>query len=126
MNIRSQELISEHSILKTIQSPLSITISIPDFVLTGTRYDFDVILDNPLEGAIIAGGLIQITPEQIDKQISPEIELSPLGGGGLFKTVQAPLKPGKQAWAAMIAHPKGLISITKMVHIVSNPSELQP
>ena len=74
---------------------------------------------------MIIGGLIPITKEQIKSQVSPPIELAPLGGGGLFKSVKAPLKPGVQNWAALIAHPKGLISITKMVRVVELESEIK-
>ena len=69
---------------------------------------------------------IQMNNLKIDNKLSPNIELSPMGSGGLFKTVQAPLKPGKQKWAALIAHPDGLVSITKMVRVVSNKSDLIP
>ena len=46
--------------------------------------------------------------------------------GGLFKTVRAPFQSGIQRWGALIAHPEGLISISKMVRIVSNPQHLAP
>ena len=45
------------------------------------------------------------------------IDLYPLGSGGLFKSVQAPLTPGKQILVALITHPKGIISITKIVQV---------
>ena len=50
----------------------------------------------------------------------------PLGSGGIFKSARAPKKPGEHRWAALIAHPQGLISITKKVRIVSKSSELRP
>ena len=122
--IIDQQLISEHTIIQNSKRPLSISLGIPDVVLTGTRYNVDVIFNKPLEGSIIAGGLISLTPEQIKRQESPSIELVPMGGGGLFKSVQAPLKPGVQNWAALLAHPEGLVSVTKMVRIVSDKSDI--
>ncbi len=50
--------------------------------------------------------------------------LSPMGGGGLFKSVKAPLNEGVQTWAALLAHPDGLISVTKKVRVVSDESDL--
>lgn len=119
--IINQEVLSEYSILKDLDLKMDISINIPDSVLTGSKYDIDIILEEPLEDAIIAGGLAAINSNEKENIIiNKNIPLAPMGSGGLFKTVQAPLTPGKQEWAALIAHPKGLISITKMVRIVSN------
>ncbi len=123
--IIEKEVLDEQAIIQNSSSPLSISINVPSAVLTGTTYDFDIILNKPLGETMIVGGLIPITTEQIKRQISPPIELAPLGGGGLFKSVKAPLQPGVQNWAALIAHPKGLISITKMVRIVELESEIK-
>ncbi len=122
--IIDHRMISSYSITQSSQKPLSITLNIPEEVLTGTKYDVDVILNKPLGNRIIAGGLIALTPEQIKNQESPEIDLEPLGGGGLFKSVQAPLRPGVQNWAALLAHPEGIISVSKMVRVVNREEDL--
>ncbi len=122
--IINKEVISEETVIQSFKDPLSIKIQVPEAVLTGTKYDFDVILKKPLGDTILAGGLIDISNEHIRNQSSPNIEIVPLGGGGLFKSVQAPLKAGVQNWAAVLAHPEGLISITKMVRVVSNPADI--
>ena len=83
-----------------------------------------MILIEPLESTILAGGLISLSQNQINDQLSPSIDLEPLASGGLFKSVKAPLQPGVQNWAAIIAHPKGLISITKMVRIVNTAEQI--
>ena len=118
------ELFSEETIIQSSKSPLSVNVNVPRSVLTGTTYDFDVILNKPLGNTMLIGGLIPITKKQIKNQLSPSIELEPLGGGGLFKSVQAPLQPGEQNWAAILAHPDGLISITKLVKIIADKSEI--
>ena len=122
--ITNQNLVSEMSIIQNGAVPVSINLNVPEAVLTGSRYDFDVIIEKPLESIILAGGLISISSNQFENQISPEIELLPLAGGGLFKSVKAPLKPGSQHWAAVIVHPESVISITKMVRVVSDQSDL--
>ena len=85
-----------------------------------------MILENPLGEAIIAGGLTQLnpSPQEVSNKENNHINLSPMTGGGLFKSVQAPLNPGEQNWAAIIAHPDGLIAVSKMVKIVSSGDEL--
>lgn len=124
--IVGQEVIDEQSILRNAIKPLPISLMIPDAVLTGSRYDVDVILENPLGEAMVAGGLISLTPDQVRGQFSPAIQLEPLGGGGLFKSVKAPLKPGHQTWAALLVHPDGLVSVTKRVRVVNTEASLTP
>ena len=89
-------------------------------VLTGSRYDVDVVLDQPLGKALLAGGLTAVSPEQVLAQKSPIIQLAPLGGGGLFKSVQAPFQPGVQTWAALLVHPDGVITVSKQVQVVDD------
>ena len=101
--------------------PRKITITIPDVVLTGSNYDIDIIIEEPLKEAIIAGGLISLNSNS-----NNNIELIPMESGGLFKSIRAPFKPGAQRLGALIAYPEGLISISKMVRIVSDPKDLTP
>lgn len=122
--ITGQDLLKDQTILKTASAALPLTLLIPDAVLTGTRYDVDVVLDEPLGEALLAGGLTALTPAQVRDQASPDIALEPLGGGGLFKSVQAPFQPGVQTWAAMLVHPDGVITVTKQVRVVSDRSQL--
>lgn len=122
--ISGQELVQDQSVLTSAREPLPVTLVIPDAVLTGSRYDVDVVLDEPLGQALLAGGLAPLTPRQVREQQSPTIQLEPLGGGGLFKSVQAPFQPGVQTWAAMLVHPDGVITVTKQVRVVNDRSEL--
>jgi hypothetical protein len=57
---------------------------------------------------------------------SPSFQLGALGGGGLFKTVQAPLTPGNQTWAVLLVHPKGIVTATKRVRVVADQAGLTP
>ena len=94
---------------------IDISFKIPDKVLTGTKYDMDIILNKPLEEVIIAGA---IKSHQIDSLFEQEILLEPLASGGIFKTTRAPSKPGIQIWSGILAHPKGMITFTKSIDIV--------
>ncbi len=123
--ITKQEIISDYSILNTNKKDLEITIAIPDIVLTGSKYDIDLIIEKPINNTILAGGLIALNSETNNINLKKEIELSPRRSGGLFKSVRAPYQPGKQRWAALIAHPKGIVSITKNVKVVSNEIDLK-
>ena len=106
--------------LTTIRSDnneIDIKISIPDKVLTGSKYDLDIILNQPLDQTIIAGGIKEY---QEGKLLNKSIPLEPLATGGIFKVSRAPLIPGIQIWTGLIAHPSGLVSFTKTVNIVEN------
>ena len=94
---------------------IDIIFKIPDKVLTGSKYDIDIILNKPLEEVIIAGG---IKSHQINSFFEQEIFLEPLTSGGIFKMTRAPSKPGIQIWSGIIAHPKGMITFTKSIDIV--------
>ena len=94
---------------------IDISFKIPDKVLTGSKYDIDIILNKPLEEVIIAGA---IKPHQINPLFEQEILLEPLASGGIFKMTRAPSKPGMQIWSGIIAHPEGMITFTKSIEIV--------
>ena len=94
---------------------VDISFKIPDKVLTGSKYDIDIILNKPLEKVIIAGA---IKPHQLNSFFEQEILLEPLSSGGIFKMTRAPSKPGIQIWSGIIAHPEGIITFTKSIDIV--------
>ena len=94
---------------------VDISFKIPDKVLTGSKYDIDIILNKPLEEVIIAGA---IKPHQVNSLFEQEILLEPLASGGIFKITRAPSKPGMQIWSGIIAHPEGMITFTKSIDIV--------
>ena len=94
---------------------IDISFKIPDKVLTGSKYDIDIILNKPLEKVIIAGA---IKPHQVNSLFEQEILLEPLAAGGIFKMTRAPSKPGIQIWSGIIIHPKGMITFTKSIDIV--------
>ena len=101
--------------IRNDQNKIDIIFRIPEKVLTGTKYDIDIILDKPLGDVIIAGGIIS---HQDDSYLKQEINIEPLASGGIFKTTRASSKPARQIWSGIIAHPKGTISFTKSVEIV--------
>lgn len=120
----SQELLRESTVLRTGEHALPVSLLIPDAVLTGERYDLDVVFDQPLDGAVVAGALQPVTPAELLRLESPDLQLEALGGGGLFKSVQAPYQPGWQAWSVLLVHPDGIVVASKQVRVVATPAEL--
>ena len=103
------------TIIRNDQNKIDIIFRIPEKVLTGAKYDMDIILNEPLGDVIIAGG---IKPHQEESYLKQEISIEPLTSGGIFKMTRAPSKPGTQVWSGIIAHPKGIISFTRSVEII--------
>jgi hypothetical protein len=105
------------TIIRNDENKIDISFKIPDKVLTGSKYDIDIILNKPLEEIVIAGS---IKPHQVNSFFEQEILLEPLTSGGIFKMTRAPSKPGIQIWSGIIAHPEGMITFTKSINIVDN------
>ena len=120
----SQDVIESNSILRSGDPNLKVSLLIPDAVLTGQRYDLDVIFDDPLNGAVVAGAIKPVTVSELLSLQAPDLQLEALGGGGLFKTVQAPFQPGSQTWAVLLVHPKGIVAASKQVRVVTKRSDL--
>jgi len=122
--LQEEELLDEQSVLRSGSARLPVTLQVPAAVLTGSRYDIDVIVEEPLGPFVLAGGLVEVTSEQRLADLRPNLQLEPMGGGGLFKRVQAPQRPGVQNWAAMLVHPDGVITATKRVRVVGSKAEM--
>ena len=125
-HLAGQTLLTESSLLRSGEKALPVLLQIPDAVLTGQRYDVDLIVDEPLNGALVAGGIAAVSLQQVAAMESPPLELGALGGGGLFKTVRAPQTPGSQTWAMLLVHPQGVVSATKRVRVVTDRRALDP
>jgi len=115
--IKQSNIKNHLTTIRSDNNQIDINISIPDKVLTGSNYDIDIIVNNPLEETIIAGGIKEYKE---GKLLNQSIPLEPLATGGIFKVSRAPLIPGIQIWTGIIAHPIGLVSFTKTVNIVED------
>jgi len=117
--IKNYTVINEESILNSQNSPLVINIISPDKVLTGERYEMNLIIEKPLDSSLIASGMIVI---QNDKNINisnKDFGIKLNQSGGLFKYIKAPLEPGTQTISAIITHPEGIYAITKKIKVSS-------
>ena len=101
--------------IRSDNNKIDINFKIPNKVLTGSKYDLDIILNKPLEEVIVAG---TIKPHQIHTFFEQELSLEPLVSGGIFKMTRAPSKPGIQIWSGIIVHPEGMITFTKSIDII--------
>ena len=124
--IINQEVLKEESWVYSGDQRLPVTLQIPDAVLTGQRYDVDVILDEPLNSGLLAGGILEVSPDEVETMGTPTIQLGTLNAGGLFKRVQAPYIPGGQTWTIMLVHPDGTLIASKRVQVSDTPPLATP
>ena len=117
--IKSYKVINEESILNSKNSPLIVQIISPKEVLTGERYEINLIIEKPLDNSLIGSGMIVLKNNENINISSDRFGIKPNQSGGLFKYIQAPLKPGFQTISAIIIHPKGIYSITNKIKVGS-------
>ena len=117
--IKNYKVIDEESILSSQESPLIVKIISPDKVLTGERYEINLIIEKPLDDSLTAGGMIILKNNEIMNLSNDLFSIRPNQSGGLFKYIQAPLEPGSQIISAIITHPEGIYSFTKKIKVGS-------
>tara|TARA_Y100001968_G_scaffold304304_1_gene319207 strand:+ start:88 stop:816 length:729 start_codon:yes stop_codon:yes gene_type:complete len=115
--IKDYQVLKEESILNSQNSPLIVTVSSPDKVLTGERYEINLIIEKPLNYSFIASGLITLENKDPIPLSENFFGIKPNLSGGLFKYIQAPLQPGFQTISAIIVHPEGIYSMTKRIKV---------
>ena len=115
--IKSYKVIYEESTLNSQKSPLVVKVISPNKVLTGEKYEMNLIIEKPLDHSVIASGMIVIKNNGNNNISNNQFGIEPNQSGGLFKYIQAPLKPGFQTISAIITHPEGIYSITKKIKV---------
>ena len=115
--IKGYRVIDEESILNSRNSPLNVKLISPEKVLTGERYEINLIIESPLDNSLTASGMIVIKNNEKMKISNDQFDIKPAQSGGLFKYIQAPLEPGSQTISAIITHPEGIYSITKKIKV---------
>ena len=117
--IKNYKVMNHESILISKKSPLVINIISPDKVLTGERYEMNLIIEEPLDSSLIASGMIVIQNPTNSNVSNENFGIKLNQSGGLFKYIQAPLEPGNQIISAIITHPEGIYAMTKKIKVGS-------
>ena len=112
-----QEIISEQTELKTGSQPPVLKAIAPETVKVGEKYNFDVIVTEPLENNVLLGAALEERTGS-DRYINPStLELEPLSAGGIYKVVTAPLLPDNHWLSAIVVRSDGITMVTKRVRI---------
>lgn len=112
-----QEILAERTEVTSGSNPPEVDVVLPEKVGVGEKFEFDVIVKEPLGNDGLLGAVIE---EQTgsDRYLNPStLELEILPAGGIFKQVKAPLLPDNRWLSAIVVRGDGIILITQRVRI---------
>ena len=116
--ITQQEILAEQSKITSGQKPPKVQVNLPQEVGVGEKFEFDVIVDEPLGDNPLLGLALEepITMENYLKQ--PELKLELLPAGGLFKVGTAGNKPMGEWISAILVQDGGMTIISQRLNVV--------
>ncbi len=116
--IVSETVLSEESRQITGEKPPTVTVQLPERILTGQQFGFDAIVEDPLGDDFLLGS-ISSSPVSPTGYLKPLLtqRLEALQAGGLFKQARAPQKPGQYWMTALIIRRDGMTSIARRLTV---------
>ena len=117
LKLVNQRILAEQSRLTSGNNPPQVQISAPKTVKTGERYNFDIIVDEPLGDKVLLGA-IKEEKTASNLYLNPTaLELELLSAGGIYKTATAPLLPDSNWVSAVLVRGDGIVAISHRVNI---------
>ncbi|MEL6788523.1 MAG: nuclear transport factor 2 family protein [Cyanobacteria bacterium J06607_15] len=120
-----QEILTEQSRLTSGENPPQVEVVAPHTVTVGQKYNFDLIVDEPLGEQVLLGA---VQSEKTAGNLyfnSTSLELEPLPAGGIYKVATASSVPESNWLSAILVRGDGITMITHRVQIESNQVEQQ-
>lgn len=112
-----QEILAEQSQLTSGDNPPQVEIVAPIRVKTGEKYNFDLIVDEPLGDKVLLGA-VKEDKTASNLYLNPTaLELEPLPAGGIYKMATAPLLPDSNWLSAILVRGDGITMVTHRVNI---------
>ncbi len=115
--IQRQDILSEQTQMTSGKEPPQVTVNAPEVVAPGQRFDFDVIVKEPLQDDQVLGTAMAARVEPSQLLENPQLSLEVLSSGGLFKTGQAPNTPGSQWLSAILVRQGGITVVTRRLRV---------
>jgi hypothetical protein len=117
-----QEILAEQSQLTSGNNPPQVQVVAPENVNTGEKYNFDLIVDEPLNDKLLLGAVQEEKTASNLYLNSTALELEALPAGGIYKTATAPLLPDSKWLSAILVRGDGIVMITHRVNIQEKPN----
>ena len=113
-----QEILAEQSRLTSGSNPPQIKVAAPENVMTGEKYNFDLIVNQPLNETVLLGA-VQEEKTASNLYFNPTaLELEPLPAGGIYKTATASLLPESDWLSAILVRGDGITMLTHRVNVL--------
>ena len=117
-----QDILTEQSRLTSGGNPPQVDIVAPTVVKVGEKYNFDLIVDRPLEDNVLLGA-VREEKTAGNLYLDPtNLELEPLPAGGIYKIATAPLLPDSNWLSAVVVRGDGITTIAHRVNIEETDS----
>ncbi|MCW6036673.1 nuclear transport factor 2 family protein [Spirulina subsalsa FACHB-351] len=112
-----QDILSERTEMLVGDNPPQVDVRLPERVKPGERFNFDVIVQEPLGGELLLGGAMN---EKVmgDRYLNPgDFDLELLQAGGLFKVGRAPQQTEPHWLSAILIRNDGMTIITQRLRV---------
>ncbi|MEP0918995.1 nuclear transport factor 2 family protein [Leptolyngbya sp. DQ-M1] len=114
-----QEVLSESNLITTGEKPPLVKVNLPEQVRTGQEFNFDAIVQEPLENDLLLGAVVQ-EPVNANGYLKPAtVDLDLLTSGGLFKVGKAPNTAGSQWISAVLVRHGGMTMVTQRLNVIA-------
>lgn len=111
----NQEILREKTRITTGENPPEITFNLPETATAGQVFDFDAIVEDPIDNSLILGG-VKEEPVNASSLANPQpMELDALSAGGIFKRVT--ISEGDHWYSAVFIRDDGTTMITQRVKV---------
>ncbi len=115
--IVSQEILSEDSQLTSGDNPPTLQVNLPDRVAPEQRYNFDAIVQEPLDSDFLIGTAIEEAVGMKPYLDPTTVELEGLSSGGIFKLGRAPAEEGDYWLSAVVVRGDGITIVTRRLQV---------
>jgi hypothetical protein len=118
-----QDMLSEQTKLTSGDHPPDVKVSAPETVQVGQKYNFDVIVNEPLDNKVLLGAVTEDKTASSLYLNPTALELEPLPAGGIYKVATAPLLPDSNWLSAILVRGDGITMVTQRVNVEEKNSD---
>lgn len=116
--ITKQDILAERSQLSAGKKPPKVQVILPQEVAVGEKFEFDVIVDEPLGNNPLLGLALEEPITMKNYLNQPELKLELLPAGGLFKVGTAGNQPTSEWISAVLVQDGGMTIISQRLNVV--------
>jgi len=120
--IVDQKILSEQTQLTSGDNPPQVQVNIPEQVRIGQRYNFDVIVQEPLGNDLLMGAALEEATRKERYTNPAEWELDLLSAGGIYKIGRAPLREDDRWISAVLIRGDGMTMVTRRLQVIDRSS----